>query len=72
MGTPSSARVIEDVYLALKALEIVYPTNGAAVEGLDDRNGHIRKVAGEGKLSVGEVHGPRVRGSSAISLNICS
>ena len=29
-------------------LEIVYRANGAAVEGLSDRNGHIRKVVGEG------------------------
>ena len=49
MGTPSSARIIEDVDLALKALEIVYLANGAAVEGLADRNGHRRKVVGEGK-----------------------
>ena len=49
MGTPSSARIIQDVDLALKALEIVYRANGAAVEGLDDRNGHRRKVVGEGK-----------------------
>ena len=49
MGTPSSARIIQDVDLALKTLEIVYRTNGAAVEGLADRNGHRRKVVGEGK-----------------------
>ena len=49
MGTPSLARIIEDVNLALKALEIVYLANGAAVEGLADRNGHRRKVVGEGK-----------------------
>ena len=49
MGTLSSARIIQDVDLALKALEIVYRENGAAVEGLADRNGHIRKVVGEGK-----------------------
>ena len=49
MGTPSLARIIEDVDLALKALEIVYLSNGAAVEGLADRNGHRRKVVGEGK-----------------------
>ena len=49
MGTPSSARIIEDVDLALKALEIVYLSNGASVEGLADRNGHRRKVVGEGK-----------------------
>ena len=49
MGTPSSARIIQDVDLALKALEIVYRANGAAVEGLADRNGHRRKVVGEGE-----------------------
>ena len=49
MGTPSSARIIHDVDLALKALGIVYHANGAAVEGLADRNGHRRKVIGEGK-----------------------
>ena len=31
MGTPSSARIIQDVNLALKALEIFYHANGAAV-----------------------------------------
>ena len=31
MGTPSSARIIQDVDLALKELEIVYRENGAAV-----------------------------------------
>ena len=49
MGTPSSARIIQDVYLALKVLEIVYRENGAAVEGLADRNGHRRKVVGKGE-----------------------
>ena len=49
MGTPSLARMIEDVDLALKELEIVYLANGAAVEVLADRNGHRRKVVGEGK-----------------------
>ena len=49
MGTPSLARIIEDADLALKALEIVYLANGATVEGLADRNGHRRKVVGEGK-----------------------
>ena len=33
----------------MKALEIFYRTNGAAVEGFDDRNGHRQKVVGEGK-----------------------
>ena len=49
MGTPSSARIIQDVNLVLKALELVYCGNGAAVEGLADRNGHRLKVVGEGK-----------------------
>ena len=49
MGIPSSARIIEDVDLALKAMEIVYLENGASVEGLADRNGHRQKVVGEGK-----------------------
>ena len=48
MGTHASARIIEDVYLALKELEIVYHANGAAVEGLADSNEHRRKVVGEG------------------------
>ena len=49
MGTPSSARIIQDVDLALKALEIVCRANGAAVEGLADTNVQIRKVVGEGE-----------------------
>ena len=49
MGTPSSARIIQDVDLALKALEFVYHANGAASEELADRNGHRRKVLGKGK-----------------------
>ena len=49
MGTPSSARIIQDVDLALKASEIFYRTNGAAVEGLADRNGYRQKL-----VSVGE------------------
>ena len=48
MGTLSPVRIIEDVDLALKALEIVYRENGAAVDGLADRNGHRRKDVGEG------------------------
>ena len=47
MVTPSSVRIIKDVDKALKALEIVYRTNGAAVEELADRNGHRRKEVGE-------------------------
>ena len=44
MGTPSLARIIQDVDLALKALEIVYLENGAAVEELADRNGHRGEI----------------------------
>ena len=64
--------IIQDVDLALKLLEIVYRENGAAVEGLADRNGHRWKVVGEGKVSVGEVHGTKVRGVSANSSKRCS
>ena len=48
MGKPYSERIIEYFDLELKALEVVYSANGAAVEGLDDRNGHRLKVLGEG------------------------
>ena len=34
----------------MKLLEIFYRTNGAVVEGLDDMNGHIPKVVGEGEI----------------------
>ena len=43
------ARIIQDVDLALKALEIIYSANGDAVQGLEDRNGHRHKLVGEGK-----------------------
>ena len=49
MGAPSLARIIQDVDIALKTLEIVNHANGASVEGLADRIGHRRKVLGEGK-----------------------
>ena len=49
MGTPSSEKIIQDVDIPLKVLEIVYRVNRAAVEGIADRNGHRRKVVGEGK-----------------------
>ena len=42
--------------MALAALEIVYRANGAAVEGMADRNVHERKVVGEGKSVSWEVH----------------
>ena len=67
MGTPSSSRIIKKNYMELKALEIVYRKNGSAVDGMADRNVHRQKVVGEGKKSVGEVHGPKVRGASANS-----
>ena len=60
MGTPSSARIIQDVDLALKALEIVYRENGFSVQGLADRNGHRRKLVGEGKSVIWE--GTRTKG----------
>ena len=44
MREPSTARIIGDVDLALKTLEIVYRENGSTVEGVADRNGHRRKV----------------------------
>ena len=49
MITASSARINQDVDLALKLLEIFYHANGAAIEGLEDRNGNRRKEVGEGK-----------------------
>ena len=49
MGTPYSERMIQDVNMALKALEIVYRANGFAVGGLADMNVHGRKVVGEGE-----------------------
>ena len=49
MGTPSLGRIIQDVDLALTALEIFQRADRAAVEGLADRNGHRQKVVGEGK-----------------------
>ena len=49
MRIPYSLRIIQDVDLAFKYLEFVYCANGAAVEGLADRNGQRRKVLGEGK-----------------------
>ena len=49
MGTPSSVRIIEDVDMALKALERPYCANGAAVEEIADINGHRCKEVGEGE-----------------------
>ena len=44
MGTPSLARIIQDVDLELKALEIFYRANRAVVEGITDRSGHRKKL----------------------------
>ena len=49
VGTPFPARILEYVGIVLEDLEIVLHANGAAVEGIADRNGHIRKEVGEGK-----------------------
>ena len=49
IGTTSSASIIEYVDLAVKALGIIFIEIGDEVEGLADRNGHRRKVVGEGK-----------------------
>ena len=62
MVTPSSARIIKDVDLALKALEIIHIKNGAAVEGLADRNGHRRKVEDGGKSVSVSWGGARTKG----------
>ena len=48
MGSSSSARIIKNVDIAVKAVEIVYPVNGAVVEGVANINGHSHKVVGEG------------------------
>ena len=67
MGTPYSESIVQDVDLALKFLGIVCRENGALVEGISDRNGSRRKVVYEVKVSVGEVHIPKIRGGSANS-----
>ena len=62
MGRPYLARMIQDVDLALKASRTVYRANGDAVEGLADRNGHRRKVIGEGKSFSWGVARTKVKG----------
>ena len=47
IGTPSLARIIQDVDLALKVLVIVYRANETAVEELAGRNRNRQKVVGE-------------------------
>ena len=49
MGTPSSARIIQNIDTALKVLVIFYCANGTAVEEMADRNEHRRKEVGEGE-----------------------
>ena len=70
MGTPSLERIIQDVDMALKVLEIIHCKNRAAVEGLDDRNGHRRKLVGEMK-SVSWV-GARTKGKGCDLTKRCS
>ena len=67
MGTPSSARIIQYVDLAFKAIEIIYRANWSAVEVISDKNGHRIKWQVKGKVSVGEIHKPKLRGMSANS-----
>ena len=57
-GTPSSARIIQDVDLALKALEIIFHANSTAVEGLAERNGHRRKKGHITKVRVASANSP--------------
>ena len=47
MVKPSSERIIQDVDMELKELEIVYRSNGDTVEEIYDRNGHRQKVVAE-------------------------
>ena len=72
MGTPFLARIIQDVDLALKALEVVYRANGAAVEGLAEMNGHRQKVVGERKSVSWGGSRTKGKGASANSPKICS
>ena len=45
----------------------MYRKNGAAVEGIADRSGHRGNLVGKLKVSVVEVHKPKVRVASAKS-----
>ena len=49
MGSHSLAKIIPDVDMALKALEIFSHAHGAAFEGLSNINGHRRILVGEGE-----------------------
>ena len=55
MGTPSSARIMEDVDLELKALEIVYRAYGAAV-------GEVH----EPKVRIASANSPKICSSTMI------
>ena len=48
--TPSSASIIEDIYVVLKPFQIFYRANGAVFEGLAGRSGHRCKEVGEGGI----------------------
>ena len=48
MGLPSSTQIIEYVDRMLEASEIVYGVHGAAVERLENWNGHRQTVVGLG------------------------
>ena len=72
IGTHFSERIIEDVDLALKSLEIFHRTNEAPVGGVADRNGHIRKGVGEGKIVSWVGAWTKGRGASANSPKRCS
>ena len=49
MGIENGNTLFSDADLSLKGLKNAYRKNGAAFEGLAERNGHRRKVVGEGK-----------------------
>ena len=47
MGTPPSAKIIQEVDMVLKALEMVYHTNWTGARGVSDRTVHRQKVVVE-------------------------
>ena len=70
MGTLSSARVIQYVDMELKAMEIIFSSTkmGLQLRGLMIRMDTGRKWKAKEKVSVGEMHKPKVRIASAKSL----
>ena len=70
MGKISSERVIQYVDLALKAMEIVFSSTkmGLRLRGLMIRMDTGGKWKVKEKVSVGEMHKPKVRIASAKSL----